>query len=74
MTADLDLLPDLVCGQTYLDPRSEERLAARREGEVTPYTGCGERLVWLVAYRCRPCGRWMHGTCLDRHFENGETP
>lgn len=70
MAIDLSVLPDLVCGQTYRDPRSEVRVAATREGEETPFTGCGEAMVWLIAYRCRQCARWMHGTCIDRHFGN----
>lgn len=68
MTIDFENLPDLVCGQSYRDPRSEARLPATREGEVSPFTGCGAPMAWLIAYRCRTCARWLHGTCMDRHF------
>lgn len=65
---DFELMPDLTCGRTYRSPDAEARTAAMREGEQTPFTGCGKPLRWLYAYRCRQCGRWLHGPCMDQHF------
>ena len=65
---DFELMPDVVCGHSYRNPDSEARAVAMREGEQTPFSGCGKPLRWLYAYRCRQCGRWLHGPCMDRHF------
>jgi len=69
---DFELLPDLACGQTYRSPDSERWAMAMRTDEVTPFAGCGLPMRWLYAYRCRQCGRWLHGPCMDRHF--GDAP
>ena len=69
ITADFEVVPDLVCGRTYRDQRSEDRLPSMREGEVSSYVGCGNPMTYMEAYRCRQCARWFHGSCLDRHFE-----
>lgn len=61
-------MPDLTCGRSYRNPDSEARAVAMREGEQTPFSGCGKPLRWLYAYRCRQCGRWLHGPCMDKHF------
>ena len=67
-SVDFEIVPDLVCGRSYRNPESEALAVAMRAGEVTPYTGCGKPLRWVYAYRCRQCGRWLHGPCMDRHF------
>lgn len=67
-SVDFEMVPDLVCGRSYRNPESEALAVAMRAGEVTPYTGCGKPLRWVYAYRCRQCGRWLHGPCMDRHF------
>lgn len=67
-SADFEMMPDLVCGRSYRNPESEAQAVAMRTCEVTPYTGCGKPMRWVYAYRCRQCGRWMHGPCMDRHF------
>lgn len=66
---DLEVVPGLVCGETYRDQRVEERVPVFREGEVSAWTGCGKPMTYLMTYRCLQCGRWMHGDCLERHFE-----
>lgn len=71
-SVDFEIVPDLVCGRSYRNPESEALAVAMRAGEVTPYTGCGKPLRWVYAYRCRQCGRWLHGPCIDRHFGSGE--
>lgn len=71
-SADFDLMPDLVCGQSYRNQDSEARAVAMRCGEDTPYTGCGKPMRWVYGYRCRQCGRWMHGPCMDQHFGEHE--
>lgn len=67
-SADFETMPDLVCGNSYRNPESEAQAVAMRTCEVTPYTGCGKPMRWVYAYRCRQCGRWLHGPCMDRHF------
>lgn len=68
MTADFEIVPGLVCGQSYRNPESEALAAAMRTCETPTYTGCGKSMHWAYTYRCRQCGRWMHGPCIDRHF------
>jgi hypothetical protein len=65
---DFELMPDLLCGRSYRNAESEAHASAMREGEQTPFAGCGKPLRWVYAYRCRQCGRWLHGPCMDRHF------
>ena len=67
-SVDFEMMADLVCGQSYRNLESEALAVAMRTCEVTPYTGCGKPMRWVYAYRCRQCGRWMHGPCIDRHF------
>jgi hypothetical protein len=71
---DLEDVPGLVCGQTYRDQRAEAAVPAWRAGEVTPWTGCGTPIAWVHAYRCRQCGRWLHGHCFDRHVSEQRPP
>jgi hypothetical protein len=65
---DFELMPDLLCGRSYRNAESEAHAWQMREGEQTPFAGCGKPLRWVYAYRCRQCGRWLHGPCMDRHF------
>lgn len=65
---DLQSVPGLVCGQTYLSVTTEARLLLLRQREDPCYPDCGKTMVWVHTYRRRQCGRWMHGSCLDRHF------
>jgi hypothetical protein len=65
----VDVLPDLVCGQTYRSMASE-MVAMRMRKQCGHRTdgGCHKPMTWIKAYRCRECARWMHGECLDAHF------
>ena len=72
MTADLDIVPGLVCGQTYRDAATEQGVPNWRIEEVATWSGCGKAMTWLHAYRCRQCARWLHGACIDRHFLTAE--
>lgn len=72
MAVDLEVVPGLVCGQTYRNAETEQATPAWRKSEVTRWTGCGGPMTWLSAYRCRQCGRWIHGQCLDWHFATPE--
>jgi hypothetical protein len=72
VAVDLQPVPGLVCGQTYHNAESEARLPSLRQDEEPNYGGCGQMMAWVHTYRCRQCGRWMHGECLDRHFADDQ--
>ena len=60
----------IVCGYTWPDPVDEAAIqTSRREQGFRTDGGCGKEMPWTVSYRCLECGRFMHSTCLKRHFE-----
>lgn len=73
MAMNLEPVPDLVCGRSYRDAMSEAIVfEMRRRSGYRLDGGCLKPMTWVNAYRCRECGRWMHGECLDTHFAESQ--
>ena len=57
------------CGDTSAHPDAERAYRAIRveQGDTAP-AGCGKPVGLIHLYRCTDCARWMHHSCLVRHF------
>ena len=57
------------CGDTSNNPDAERAYRAIRaeQGDTAP-AGCGKPVGLLHLYRCADCARWLHHSCLVRHF------